>query len=130
MASPDKIGNRRGHDKCFSDAELERWTEANRPVGVVVGPAQGLGVVEPQDHEAEEVHPDRPAPAAQWRAHGLGILAARPAPYDLRVGVPGEPGVVENGALDRGAPTERTRARGCGSAGSAAPRSPRRYASR
>src|SRR2546425_3580938 len=107
MASRDKIATRRGKDKWLSDAELERWTQTHGPVGVVVRPAQGLGVVEPQHHEAEEVHPDRPAPASQWCAHGLGIIAARPAPYDLRVGVPGQPGVVENGTLDRGEPNRK-----------------------
>src|SRR5438034_6312470 len=33
MASPDKIGNRRGQDKCFGDAELERRPETHRPAG-------------------------------------------------------------------------------------------------
>src|SRR6266550_6983511 len=107
MASPDKIGNRRGQDKWFSDAELERWAEAHRPVGVVVRPAQWLGVVEPEHHEAEEVNPDRAAPAAQRRAHGLGAFVAGSAPHELRV-----------------------RAPGCGSAGSAARRSPPRNATR
>src|SRR3989442_15715679 len=104
MASPDKIGNRRGQDKWFSDAELERWAEAHRPVGVGVRPAQGLGVVEPEHDEAEEVHPDRAAPAAEWRAHGLGVLVARSAPDELGVRVPGESCVVEDGALDWGKP--------------------------
>src|SRR5438477_12680544 len=99
MASPDKIGNRRGQDKWFSDAELERWAEAHRPVGVVVRPAQWLGVVEPEHHEAEEVHPDRAAPAAQRRAHGLGAVAARPAPHERPARAPGAPAAVEPGAL-------------------------------
>src|SRR5882762_6553148 len=100
MASPDKIGNRRGQDKWFSDAELERWAEAYRPVRVVVCPAQRLGVVEPQHHEAEEVHPDRAAPAAEWPAHGLRVLVARSAPHELGVRLPCEACVVEDGALD------------------------------
>src|SRR5438105_839084 len=67
MASPDKIGNRRGQDKWFSDAELERWAEAHRPVGVVVRPAQWLGVA-----EAAEEH------AAQGEGEGSGDEVATP----------------------------------------------------
>src|SRR5438034_3102180 len=107
MASPDKIGNRRGQDKWFSDAELERWTEAYRPVRVVVWPAQGLGVVEPQHHEAQEVHPDRTTPAAQRGPIDLGVLAGGAGRQNLRVRVPGEPRVVEHCALDGGRPTGR-----------------------
>src|SRR5439155_1592481 len=54
MASPDKIDNRRGQRKCFSDTELERWTQTHRPVRLVAEPVQRLGVVEPQHHEPEE----------------------------------------------------------------------------
>src|SRR5256886_9066337 len=106
MAWPDKIGNRRGKDKWFSDAELERWTEAYCPVRVVVWPAQGLGVVEPQHHEAKEVHPDRTAPAAQRGPVdiGLGGLAGGATPHDLGVRVPREPRIIEDGALDGGEP--------------------------
>src|SRR2546426_1038420 len=101
MASPDKIGNRRGHDKWFSDAELERWAETHRPVRAIVWPAQGLGVVESEHHEAQEVHPNRAAPAAQRGAVDLGVLVAA-VQEDLGVRVPGEPRVVEDGALDGG----------------------------
>src|SRR5690348_5310710 len=102
MASPDKIGNRRGQDKWFSDAELERWAEAYRPVRRLVRPAQGLGVVKPQYHEAQGVHPDRSTPAAQRGAvePGLGVLGGGAAPEDLGVRVPSEPRVVEDGALN------------------------------
>src|SRR2546426_2579652 len=106
MASPDKIGNRRGHDKWFSDAELERWAEAHRPIGVVVRPAQRLGVVQPEHHETQGVHSDRAAPAAERGAVGLGVLAAA-GQEDLGIRVPGEPSVVEDGGLDGGSPTGR-----------------------
>src|SRR5438067_1371594 len=109
MASPDKIGNRRGQDKWFSDAELERWAEAQRPVRRFVRPAQRLGVVEPEHHETQSVHSDRAAPAAQRGAvePGLGFLGGGAAPEDLGVRVPGEPRVVEDGALNGGSPTGR-----------------------
>src|SRR5213595_53496 len=82
MASPDKIGNWRGQDKCFSRAELERRPETHRPVGAgVLWPIERLGDVEPQHHEAQEVHADRAAPAAQGRPVDLGILPG-PVPND------------------------------------------------
>src|SRR2546425_11946845 len=40
VASPDKIDNRRGQRKCFSDTELERWAEAHRPVRLVAEPVE------------------------------------------------------------------------------------------
>src|SRR5213594_4001324 len=70
----NKIGNRRGPDKWLDDARLERRTEAHCPVGALLRPVQRLGVVEPQDHEAEQVHADRSAPAADGSAHVRGAL--------------------------------------------------------
>src|SRR5690349_17620779 len=84
MASPDKIGNRRGQDKCFSRAELEGRPEAHRPVGAgVLRPVERFGDVEPQDHETQEVHPDRATPAAHGCPVYLGILAGA-VPHDTR----------------------------------------------
>src|SRR5213080_5254364 len=98
MASPDKIGNRRGQDKWFSDAELERWAETHRPIGVVVRPAQRFGVVKAEHHETQSVHSDLAAPAAERGAVDLRVLAAA-GQEDSRVRVPGEPGPVSHGGL-------------------------------
>src|SRR5213592_2092556 len=107
MASPDKIGNQRGQDKWFSDAELERWAEAQRPVRRSVRPTQGLGVVKPEHHETQSVHSDRAAPAAERDAVDLGVLGAA-VQDDFGIRVPCKPGVVEDGALNGGEPSSTT----------------------
>src|SRR5439155_20044483 len=97
----NKIGNRRGPDKWLDDAKLERRTEAHRPVSALARPVQRLGIVEPQNHEAEQVQPNRAAPAAHRRAHIGGALARAAVPLHRGAVVPGEPDVVEQRALDR-----------------------------
>src|SRR5437762_3741939 len=76
----NKIGNRRGPDKCLDDAKLERRAEAHRPVGALARPVQRLGVIEPQNHEAEQVQANRAAPAAHRGAHIGGALARAAVP--------------------------------------------------
>src|SRR3989442_1660152 len=90
-----KIENPRGRGKCFSEAELEGRPDADRPVRVVMSPVQGLGVVEPQDYEAEHVGADRAAPAAQRRAHLLRVVARGAVPLDGGAGLPRQSDVVE-----------------------------------
>src|SRR6266571_2435828 len=97
----DKIGNRRGPDKCLDDAKLERRTEAHRPVGALARPVERLGVIEPQDHESQHVHADRAAEAAHRRPHVGGTLTGAAVPLHDAVVVPGDAGVVEERALDR-----------------------------
>src|SRR5712691_13037169 len=58
-----KIGSRRGPDKWLDDAKLERRAEAHRPVCALARPVERLGVVQPQDHEPEQVHANRATPA-------------------------------------------------------------------
>src|SRR5258705_4139323 len=100
MASPDKIDNRRGHCKCLSDAELERRTEADGPIGLVALPIERLGVIEPQDHQPEHVHPNRAAPALERRPHQHEIIGGGPAALDDRALVPRYAGIVEQRRFD------------------------------
>src|SRR5713226_2610810 len=101
-ASPDKIDNRRGQDKCFSGAELEGRPHTHRPVGRVARAAQRLGNVESQHDEAQDVDPDRAPPALDRRAELLEVLLIRrPIPHDGGVRAPGQSHVVEQRPLDR-----------------------------
>src|SRR5437879_12602171 len=100
MASPDKIDNRRGQRKCFSDTELERWAEANHPITLVAQSVERLGVVEPQHHEPQHVHADRSAPAAQRRAVDLRTLALV-VPHNARAHPAGPTGTARGAAASR-----------------------------
>src|SRR5438132_10438782 len=97
----NKIGNRRGPDKWLDDAKLERRAEADRPVSALARPVERLGVVEPQDDEAEQVHAYRAAPAAHGRAHIRRALSRGAVQLHRVACAPGESSVVEDGALDR-----------------------------
>src|SRR5207245_11070336 len=99
-ATPHKIDDRRGQHKCFSGAELERRADADRPVRVAVRAVERLGVVEAQYEEAQQVGPNRAAPALQRLAHVLEIVPGVALPLDLVPGVPGEPDVVDQDRLD------------------------------
>ncbi len=100
MASPHKIDNRRGHCKCFSDAELERRTQTDGPVALRHRPVDRLRVIEPQDHQAQHVDPNRAAPAAQRRPNQQGVVAGRPSELHGRPLAPRHAGVVEQRRLD------------------------------
>src|SRR5712691_1332570 len=96
-----KIGSRRGPDKWLDDAKLERRAEAHRPVGALARPVERLGVIEPQDDEAEQVHAYRAAPAAHGRADIRKALSRGAVQLHRVACAPGESSVVEDGALDR-----------------------------
>src|SRR5437762_12713950 len=104
MASPDKIDNRRGQRKCFSDTELERWAEAHRPVSLVAEPVERLGVIEPQYHEPQEIRTNRSTPAPQRAANLLRVVREAGLPLDDHARLPRKPHDVEEHSLHWGEP--------------------------
>src|SRR5260370_5576479 len=97
----DKIGNRRGQFKWFSDAELERRPQAHRPICVLADAVNRLGVIEAQNQPAEQVGADRCTVALERRPSEDLAGACRAGPLEGVPSSPRDPGVMEQGALDR-----------------------------
>src|SRR5574342_387940 len=85
-----KIGMRRGQGKWCSRAELERRSEADRPIRLVVGAIQRLRDVEAQDYESQEVQANRAAVTAQHRPDDQGVIGRVLAPLHLVARLPGD----------------------------------------
>src|SRR5258708_12576122 len=100
----DKIGNRRGQFKWFSDAELERRPQAHRPICVLADAVNRLGVIEAQNQPAEQVGADRCTVALERRPYEGFVGAGRAGPLEGVPGLPRDPGVIEQRALDRRGP--------------------------
>src|SRR5258708_4443706 len=97
----DKIGNRRGQFKWFSDAELERRPQTHCPIGVLADAVDRLGVIEAQNQPAEQVGADRSTVALERRPYEGFVRAGRAGPLEGVPGLPRDPGVVEQRALNR-----------------------------